>query len=106
MATATGRSTGEARSRRILIIRAVPRRAARGLTGFLLSRLTGRAGGDDKRKAPEMIPPEVVTALAGQPVVGSWKSMFPLLTVDGSGFPHVCLLSRAELRADQQFLCW
>lgn len=53
-----------------------------------------------------MIPPEVVTALAGQPVVGSWESMFPLLTVDGSGFPNVCLLSRAELRADQQFLCW
>lgn len=30
--------------------------------------------------------------------------MFPLLSVDGSGFPHVCLLSRAELQADARYV--
>jgi hypothetical protein len=46
------------------------------------------------------VPPEVVAALAGSPEVGAWEPMFPLLTVDESGFPHVCLLSRAELDSD------
>ena len=46
------------------------------------------------------VPSEIVTALAGWPEVGSWEPMFPLLTVDEAGFPHVCLLSRAELHAD------
>ena len=48
------------------------------------------------------VPPEIVAALAGSPEVASWEPMFPLLTVDDSGFPHVCLLSRAELQADAQ----
>lgn len=43
---------------------------------------------------------EVVAALAGVPEVGTWEPMFSLLTVDEAGFPHVCLLSRAELHAD------
>jgi hypothetical protein len=46
------------------------------------------------------VPAEIVAALAGSPEVGSWEPMFPLLTVDESSFPHVCLLSRAELHAD------
>jgi hypothetical protein len=46
------------------------------------------------------VPPEVLAALAGSPEVGAWEPMFPLLTVDESGFPHVCLLSRAELVSD------
>jgi hypothetical protein len=46
------------------------------------------------------VPPEVVAVLAGSPEVGSWEPMFPLLTVDEPGFPHVCLLSRAELHSD------
>jgi Pyridoxamine 5'-phosphate oxidase len=46
------------------------------------------------------VPPEIVAALAGSPKVGSWEPMFPLLTVDELGFPHVCLLSRAELDSD------
>jgi len=46
------------------------------------------------------VPPEIVAALAGSPEVGSWEPMFPLLTVDEPGFPHVCLLSRAELHSD------
>jgi hypothetical protein len=46
------------------------------------------------------VPPEIVAALAGSPEVGSWEPMFPLLTVDEPGFPHVCLLSRAELDSD------
>lgn len=50
------------------------------------------------------VPPEIVLALAGQPVVGSWEPMFPLLTVDDPGFPHVCLLSRAELGADERYV--
>ena len=48
------------------------------------------------------VPSEIVAALAGSPEVASWEPMFPLLTVDDSGFPHVCLLSRAELQADAQ----
>jgi hypothetical protein len=48
------------------------------------------------------VPSEIVAALAGSPEVASWEPMFPLLTVDDSGFPHVCLLSRAELQADVQ----
>jgi hypothetical protein len=47
-------------------------------------------------------PPDVVAMLAGRPVAGTWEPMFPLLTVDDSGFPHVCLLSRAELAADNR----
>jgi hypothetical protein len=50
------------------------------------------------------VPSEVVAALAGWPEVGSWEPMFPLLTVDDSGFPHVCLLSRAELQADAHYV--
>jgi hypothetical protein len=46
------------------------------------------------------VPPEVMAALAGSPEVGTWEPMFPLLTIDEAGFPHVCLLSRAELHAD------
>lgn len=46
------------------------------------------------------VPPEIVARLRGHPEVGSWEPMFPLLTVDELGFPHVCLLSRAELHAD------
>jgi|SRR5580704_2718011 hypothetical protein len=44
---------------------------------------------------------EIVAVLAGWPEVGSWEPMFPLLTVDELGFPHVCLLSRAELYANE-----
>ncbi|HLI40656.1 MAG TPA: hypothetical protein VKV35_03315 [Streptosporangiaceae bacterium] len=47
-------------------------------------------------------PPEVVAMLAGRPAVGAWEPMFPLLTADDRGFPHVCLLSRSELDADGQ----
>jgi hypothetical protein len=47
-------------------------------------------------------PPEVVATLAGRPSAGTWEPMFPLLTVDDSGFPHVCLPSRAELAADDR----
>jgi hypothetical protein len=46
------------------------------------------------------VPPEIVAALAGSPEVGAWEPLFPLLTVDEPGFPHVCLLSRAELDSD------
>jgi hypothetical protein len=46
------------------------------------------------------VPPEIVAALAGSPKVGAWEPMFPFLTIDEPGFPHVCLLSRAELDSD------
>lgn len=46
------------------------------------------------------VPPAIVAVLAGSPKVGAWEPMFPFLTVDESGFPHVCLLSRAELDSD------
>jgi hypothetical protein len=46
-------------------------------------------------------PGEVVSALTGFPEVGGHDPMFPFLTVDAAGYPHVCLLSRSELQADQ-----
>lgn len=48
----------------------------------------------------ETVPAQVRAAVAGQPAAGAWESMYPLLTVDADGYPHVCLLSRAELAAD------
>ena len=48
---------------------------------------------------PTPVPDEVRRALRGWPQVGIWDQMFALLTVDAEGFPHVCLLSRAELEA-------
>lgn len=46
------------------------------------------------------MPAEIVRALKGRPAAGDWDPIFPLLTVDDAGFPHVCLLGRAELEAD------
>lgn len=48
----------------------------------------------------EAVPVAVVDALSGYPEVGVAEVMMPLLTVDSDGYPHVCLLSRAELDAD------
>ena len=47
-----------------------------------------------------MIPPAVVEQLTGLPVPGRQEAALPFLTVDDEGFPHVCLLSRAEVEAD------
>lgn len=43
------------------------------------------------------LPQPVVSLLTGWPQVGRPEQAFPFLTVDESGFPHVCLLSRAQL---------
>lgn len=51
-----------------------------------------------------MMPVGIRDALVGRPAVGEWDPMFPLLTVDDAGFPHVCLLGRAELEADDAHL--
>jgi hypothetical protein len=48
----------------------------------------------------EKLPKSIVDALIGYPEVGVPDVMIPLLTVDEAGYPHVCLLSRAELDAD------
>jgi hypothetical protein len=48
------------------------------------------------------IPDDVVRALDGLPIIGTYEPMIPLLTTDGKGYPHVCLLSRAEVTADNQ----
>jgi hypothetical protein len=48
-------------------------------------------------RTPSSIPDEVRSALYGWPQVGIWDQMFTMLTVDADGFPHVCLLSRAQL---------
>jgi hypothetical protein len=48
------------------------------------------------------VPPEVLAMLSGRPATGEWEAMYPMLTVDDTGFPHVCLLSRAELNADRR----
>ena len=46
---------------------------------------------------PTPVPSVVAEVLRGHPAVGSTEQAFPFLTVDPAGFPHVCLLSRAEL---------
>lgn len=51
-----------------------------------------------------MVPEEVRAAVAGSPWPSSWEDMLPLLTVDEHGYPHVCLLSRAELDADGEYV--
>jgi hypothetical protein len=48
----------------------------------------------------ENIPTSILDALIGYPEVGVSDAMIPLLTVDEAGYPHICLLSRAELDAD------
>lgn len=49
-----------------------------------------------------IVPPELCAAVRGTPTIGTWDVMVPFLTVDEAGFPHVCLLSRAELDADAE----
>jgi hypothetical protein len=44
-----------------------------------------------------LLPDEVRQALTGRPTIGRSDAIFPFLTVDPAGFPHACLLSRAEL---------
>ena len=55
--------------------------------------------GSDRRM---QVPSTILRCLAGQPVVGTYDQTYPLLTTDPAGYPHVCLLSRAELDADEQ----
>ncbi len=43
------------------------------------------------------VPRELASLLAGRPDAGAAEQAFPFLTVDEAGFPHVALLSRAEL---------
>jgi len=43
------------------------------------------------------VPGEIRDMLHGRPQVGAAEQAFPFLTVDAEGFPHVALLSRAEL---------
>jgi hypothetical protein len=43
------------------------------------------------------IPEELARLLNGRPPVDATEQAFPFLTVDEAGFPHVALLSRAEL---------
>jgi hypothetical protein len=43
------------------------------------------------------VPAVLARLLGGRPVVGATEQAFPFLTVDEAGFPHVALLSRAEL---------
>ncbi|HWG02334.1 MAG TPA: hypothetical protein VG164_10890 [Trebonia sp.] len=43
------------------------------------------------------VPAGLARLLAGRPDVGAAEQAFPLLTVDDAGFPHVALLSKAEI---------
>jgi hypothetical protein len=43
------------------------------------------------------VPGELARLLAGRPDIGAAEQAFPFLTVDEAGFPHVALLSRAEV---------
>lgn len=47
------------------------------------------------------VPPEVTHLLAGRPTPGTDEQAFPFLTIDAGGYPHVALLSRAELAVDE-----
>lgn len=49
------------------------------------------------------VPEDLATLLEGRPDTGAAEQAFPFLTVDDAGYPHVALLSRAELdvRADR-----
>jgi AhpD family alkylhydroperoxidase len=46
---------------------------------------------------PRPLPAALAALLAGRPAPDSTEQAFPLLTVDAAGFPHVALLSRAEI---------
>lgn len=46
------------------------------------------------------IPAELAGLLSGRPGLGQREQAFPFLTVDENGFPHVALLSRAEIEVD------
>lgn len=46
---------------------------------------------------PRPLPAALAALLAGRPAADSTEQAFPLLTVDAAGFPHVALLSRAEV---------
>jgi hypothetical protein len=46
------------------------------------------------------IPDGVVSAVAGLPHVGVPDQAFVFITTDVNGFPHPCLLSRAEIACD------
>lgn len=48
-----------------------------------------------------IVPGELARLLAGRPDVGAAEQAFPFLTVDEAGFPHVALLSRAEVDVTQ-----
>ncbi len=48
---------------------------------------------------PVAVPEEVRTFLSGKPEMGKAEQVIPLLTVDSNGFPHACLLSRAQIDA-------
>ena len=52
----------------------------------------------------ENLPTSFVDALIGYPEIGVPDIMIPLLTVDEESYPHVCLLSRAELDADMNHI--
>jgi hypothetical protein len=43
------------------------------------------------------VPEPLARLLDGRPAVGRAEQAFPFLTVDDAGFPHVALLSRAEI---------
>lgn len=49
------------------------------------------------------VPDDLAVLLEGRPDVGAAEQAFPFLTVDDAGYPHVALLSRAEMdvRADR-----
>jgi AhpD family alkylhydroperoxidase len=50
---------------------------------------------------PRPLPAALAALLAGRPAQDSTEQAFPLLTVDADGFPHVALLSRAEIEVSQ-----
>ena len=49
-----------------------------------------------------LVPHVIQDCLSGEPEVGLVDAAFEFLTVDPEGFPHVCLLSRAQLEADER----
>ncbi len=48
-----------------------------------------------------MVPIQIKEFLSAKPEMGSPEQVVPLMTVDSNGFPHACLLSRAQLDATE-----
>jgi len=45
------------------------------------------------------LPAELIEDLSGRDLASKWSQTIPLVTIDGSGFPHFAILSYGEILA-------